>query len=486
MGQTAKFFVPALLAAALFSDHPSYAQAAPPAAPAQAPPAAPEPEAPTGGEPMDTAVPPQLDPDALLKAKDPMLTPVEPPANTIASWTEVLRLVRQRSTALHIAAATTEQASATERRALAGALPTLTAGASANRALFTDATGAAPIPQTRATAGMSLDLTQPLVNFENWYAVGTAKERTKVATLSQKDVERTLLSTAAQAAVSVITASRVAESNRVSLASDLSTLELTKRRAELGAATAVDVLRAAQEVATARGQLVTGDESLRQAREALGAALGFTSGWGVSTNLRVEDLERTASSACRTVGNLQARADLLSAQHNVRASERDRNAVDYLYLPSVDLVSHLGYGYTEYRAGLNGTATAWTIGAQLKWTLFDGGDRYGQARFTEAAQVVAREQLTQKKRDATLQLTQADRAILVAEANLEVSTSARDIAKESARLSRLAFINGNGTSFDLVDSARRLREAEIDLLIKQSDVFQARLTAFLSRANCTI
>ena len=67
-----------------------------------------------------------------------------------------------------------------------------------------------------------------------------------------------------------------------------------------------------------------------------------------------------------------------------------------------------------------------------------------------------------------------------------MSTTARNIAKESQRLSRLAFINGNGTSFDLVDSARRLREAEIDVLIKEFQVFQARLTAFLSRSNCAI
>jgi len=436
---------------------------------------------------MDTTAPPTLSPDVLPVVKDPMLEPVAPAANAVTSWKDVLRLVHQRSTALHIAAADVDQASALERRALSSALPTLTVGGSLNRALASEASGAYPIPHppTTVTAGLNFD--QPLVNLSAWYSVGTATERTKVAELSQKDVERTLLATAAQAAVGVITANRVAESNRVSLASDLSTLDLTKRRAALGAATAVDVLRAAQEVATARAQLVNGDESLRQARETLGAALGFTAGWGVSTNLRVEDLERTTGSACRSIGSLDLRSDLLSAEHNVRAAQRDRHAVDYLYVPTLDLVSALGYtDYLYPQSSANGSLTQWTVGAQLKWTLFDGGDRYGQSRYTDAAEVIAREQLTQKKRDASLQLTQADRAVLVAQENLDVSTEARDIAKESARLSRLAFINGNGTSFDLVDSARRLREAEIDLLIKQFQVFQARLIAYLSRANCSI
>ncbi|HVW28645.1 MAG TPA: TolC family protein [Polyangiaceae bacterium] len=486
MGQTAKSLVTAFIATALFSDV-SFAQGAAQAAPAQTPPATPEETTPASSEPMDTAQPPTLDPDALPVAKDPMLVPVAPPANVVGSWNDVLRLVRQRSTALHIAAADVDQARALETRAWAGVLTQLSAGGSVSRALVSATSGAYTIPHPPTTLQAGVNLDQPLVNVNAWYGVGTAKERTKVADLSEKDTERTLLSTAAQAAVGVITASRVAESNRVSLASDLSTLDLTKRRAALGAATAVDVLRAAQEVATARAQLVTGDESLRQAREALGAALGFTSGWGVSPNLRVEDLERTAGRACRSIGDLSARADLLSAEHNVVAAKRDRQAIDYLYAPSLDLVS--AFGYTDYlytQSASNGSLTQWTIGAQLKWLLFDGGDRAGQARFTEDAETIAREQLTQKKRDATLQLTQADRAILVAQASLQVSTSARDIAKEQARLARLAFINGSGTSFDLVDSARALREAEIDLLIKQFQVFQARLVAFLSRSNCRI
>ena len=138
------------------------------------------------------------------------------------------------------------------------------------------------------------------------------------------------------------------------------------------------------------------------------------------------------------------------------------------------------------RSRPNGEHVSWTIGGQLGWTLYDGGDRYGLRHFNEAALTIARETLTQKKRDVTLQVTQADRGIVVAQANFVVATSARDVAKEQARLSRLAFVNGSGTSFDLVDSARLLRQAEIDLLIKDFQVFQARLTAFLARANCAI
>src|SRR5262249_252157 len=129
------------------------------------------------------------------------------------------------------------------------------------------------------------------------------------------------------------------------------------------------------------------------------------------------------------------RTDVLAAERNVHAAERDTKSVDYLYVPTLDFVSNLGYlGIADNALTQNGKHVAWTVGGALTWPLYDGGDRYGLQRFNRAAETIAKEQLVQKKRSATLELTQADRAILVAQANVEVATSARNIAKESARL----------------------------------------------------
>jgi outer membrane protein TolC len=76
--------------------------------------------------------------------------------------------------------------------------------------------------------------------------------------------------------------------------------------------------------------------------------------------------------------------------------------------------------------------------------------------------------------------------VVVAQANLDVSTKGRDIAAETARLTRIAYMNGTGTSFDLVDTARRLREAELDLTIKEFELTRAKITAFLALATCNV
>lgn len=434
------------------------------------------------------------EPPTLPAIQDPMLVPVPAAANQLGSWRQAIELVRARATSLRISHAQVEQAEGASQQAWATALPKLTGNANLTRYLLLG-TGTnfgpkgivpndtIPDPATRFNASVGFD--QPLVALSSWYSIRTAKERIRAAELGEKDAQRISLAGVAQAAVAEVTASRVAESSRVSLAGALSTLDLTKRRAQLGAATAVDVLRADQEVAQSRAQVVSADESLRQAREALGAALGDPRAWAVSPDIQVDDLARTAAQVCRPVDNVETRADILAAQKTLDAAKRDRNQVDYSYVPTVDLVSTLGYQSTLIGSA-NGKHVNWTAGATLVWPLFDGGDRLGQARIRDAEAETARQQLIQQKRNLAIQVVQADRAVIVAQANVQVAIQNRDIARESARLSRLAFINGSGTSFDLVDSARRLREAEINLLVQDFGVFQAKIAAYLARANCAI
>ena len=128
----------------------------------------------------------------------------------------------------------------------------------------------------------------------------------------------------------------------------------------------------------------------------------------------------------------------------------------------------------------------WTIGAVLTVPIYDGGRIGAEDEINRATADAARQQLTQTARQARLEATQAQRSVQVAQANFEVSRQARDIAAESARLARIAFVHGTGTSFDLVESARRQRLSEIDVTIKEFEVIRAQITALLALSNCNI
>jgi outer membrane protein TolC len=306
-----------------------------------------------------------------------------------------------------------------------------------------------------------------------------------VSRLNRLETERLEVATVANAIVAVVTAERLAEVSRVSLQSALSTLDLNRRRAELGASSTVDVLRSEQEVSITRSQVVTANEGVLRAREALGLALGSTDGWGIAPDIRLDSLATDAKASCTQERDVRTRPDVRAADANARLAERDAKAPSYDFWPTIDAVSTVAYNSIDENTA-NREHVTWTIGAVLTWPIYDGGARYATRAARSAQAVVAREQLTDLQRRASVEVTQAYRGVTTAEHNLAIARKTRDISFETARLARVAFLNGSGTSFDLVDTARQLREAELDLAIQEFEVLRARITALLALATCRV
>ena len=72
----------------------------------------------------------------------------------------------------------------------------------------------------------------------------------------------------------------------------------------------------------------------------------------------------------------------------------------------------------------------------------------------------------------------------VAEAARDIAVRARDLAQESDRLTRRSFEVGSGTSLELVLSAGALRQAELQLVLREFQLQEAKVTAFLAEAAC--
>jgi outer membrane protein TolC len=413
-----------------------------------------------------------------------MLEPAPPPARVLRTWQEALVLLRQSSTGLRTSRARVARAEAQARVALSPALPSLDANAVINHDLLRKRIAGVRLPDPATTYGAGLALSVPMLNRAAWFNRGTALDSIENARLSALDIERQEVALVANSIVTVVTAERLAEVSRVSLRSALSTLDLNRRRAELGASSTIDVLRAEQEASLSRGQVVSADEALFRAREDLGLALGSSEAYGVEPDIRLDALAADARASCRVETDVRSRPDVRAAQSALQVSERGVRAVNFDYWPTVDAVSNLDYkseGLDPYDRRVT-----WTIGAVLNWSLYEGGARSATSRVRSAEADVARAQLTDTERRARLEVTQAFRSVKTAEANQTIARKTRDIASENARLSRVAFLNGSGTSFDLVDTARQLREAELDLAIKEFEVLRARIAAFLALATCRV
>lgn len=437
---------------------------------------------------------------------DPLLEPVPPADMQVATWDEALHLLRQRSTRLYTALAQMESAAGVQRIALAALLPTLTGTISVQyNVLNPDATpllgggggggvgggigggiggdvGGAQSPGlTRPPFLGLLNATQPLFNLPSIIALGTAREARRTANLSLAETRRQLTSALAQSLVLVAAQERMAEVNRVNLRTSLERLALTERRFELGAGTRLDVVRVKQDTETARNLVVLGDETLRKARETLGLVLGIPRGVGLVRGVQLETLLQYSRRDCQQLESLDRRADIAVARSRRTLAERQVSEVKARYAPTLALTSTT-LALTVEEGFV--TVPVWNIGASLVLPFWDGGAREGQLRQTRAGVEVAKQGLVELERTASVEVLQARRAVEVADAAVRIAGRGRALAEENDRLTRRSFEVGTGTSLELIQTASDLRQAELLLVVREFELEQARVAAFLTEAAC--
>jgi outer membrane protein TolC len=96
----------------------------------------------------------------------------------------------------------------------------------------------------------------------------------------------------------------------------------------------------------------------------------------------------------------------------------------------------------------------------------------------------AEARMEQTRRNASIEVKRTLRGVEVAEQSRKVAEQSRVLAQETERLARVSFELGRGTSLELVDAARQLRQSEVQLALREFEVVQAKLRALLALSNC--
>jgi outer membrane protein TolC len=312
----------------------------------------------------------------------------------------------------------------------------------------------------------------------------------KAAKYDADDRRRLVLAAVADSILSVVTAERLSEINRVGLRSSLERLELTQRRARLGTGTKLDIVRAEQDATLARTQLIAGDQGLLQAREALGLALGSSEAYGVPPTISINEVEQSLKNLCAP-GKTDQRADVMAASTDVEIAERQVREAKLGWAPTAEIATSLeafARTQTSSAAGLDVTSDqrqlAWSIRGVLTIPIWDGGSRYGEIRSAKAVAEQQKARLDATRRTAEIEVVQAMRTVAAAEQARVLAEKGRDLARETSRLSQIAFEAGTATSFELVEAGRAERQAELDLAVREFELIQAKLSALLATASC--
>jgi outer membrane protein TolC len=428
---------------------------------------------------------------AAPQVNDPMLTPAPRPPRIVSSWPEVVSYLRTRSTDLKTALDQVLKAEGQTRQALAAYLPSINGTGRYIHNFITNTVSASmkvvgiqqsstvPLPDSEDG---TITLQQAIINVPAFDQISINELGEEAANLSVEDQKRTLALSVANQLVAVVTAERSAEINRVGLRVALEQLDITTRKQALGAANGLDVVRARQNAANARAALVTGDESLREAREALGLALGVPEETGVAPDINIDTMATSALASCRVVSSVNDRPDVAAARTNLEVAERNLRNVYFQFLPIVSAQSNVAASSAPPTGYPNPT---WDIRAILQVPIWDGGNRYGLLRGARASEDIAAQQLEALRRQAIIQVEQAQRQLIVAEESDKVAREQRDLARENDRLTQTAYSVGQGTSLELVTASEAHRQAELNLALQDFGVVKARILAILALATCS-
>ncbi len=417
---------------------------------------------------------------------DPMLEPVPAAERQLSSWGEALTLWRQSSTDLRIAVAETVRAQGRKRQALGLLLPTIAGTGVASFSLLPappggDATtsalfGAAPYQTLSLVAQLAV------IDARSWNAVALASDAERASQLGLADARRLLLLNLAQSLLSVVTAERLAELNRVGLRDALDRLRLADRSNRAGANTEIDLGRLRQDTEVARAQVVTGDETLRQARETLALSLGVDGAVGVRPDFQLNGLADQLNTACHAVTELTARPDQLAANARVDVAHRGVLDVKAQFLPSV-AVRSTAQVFIFPGAGI---FPIWNLQAVLTVPIWDGGARYGALKDAHAQEAEAEARAQGTARQGKIDVERAKRGIAVAEKSREIAAAAFEQSSKTDSLTRRAFDAGLGTSLELVTAASSLRQQQLNLALREYDVIRARVVALFALADCPL
>ena len=386
------------------------------------------PPAPLGATP-DPDLPAPTGPTAPPPIDDPQLAPPPPAPRALASWDEALQMVRAQSPDYRTTYDNVLRAEARTRVALAAILPTAVAQGTYTHQLMTVPLALAPGAPPQAYPpqdvwGITGTLSWSAIDPHGIHAYGTAKKNVTAYEADLTDKRRTIAVSVVSTMLGTLAAERVAELNRVGLRAALERLALAQVKTRIGGGTELDVDRASQDVAAARGLVITGDESLRQARESLGLALGSKTPLAAPGNLDLDRFERTVASTCRLSTDLERRADVIAARRRVEVADRTVDDVWLQFAPSFALGSLLAWSSEPVYP----PATTWAIEGMLNVPIWDGGARYGYLRDARAAADQARQTLELLRLNEIVQVEQATRAVGVTRASRDVAKEQRDLA----------------------------------------------------------
>ncbi len=295
--------------------------------------------------------------------------------------TQVIELALSSNRSLRETLADVESARATYRIQKADLYPQLSAGLSGTRAKSSDGDISTLYQAEAGLSGYEIDL--------------FGKNRS----LSEADMQSYLASAETAKAAQIALIGEVAnawltlasDSSLLSLAKETAgnaqkTMDITKKRLELGVDSKIDLASAQTVYHTARSDIASFNTQVEQDINALRLLVGQQ----LDTTLLPSALPDGAELVSDIPAGLSSdvllqRPDVLSAEHDLKSANADIGAARAAFFPSLSLTATGGLASSVLADIFSGGASSiWTLAPSLNIPIFTGGANDAQLAFTQA------------------------------------------------------------------------------------------------------
>ncbi|HTO98688.1 MAG TPA: TolC family protein [Myxococcales bacterium] len=382
----------------------------------------------------------------------------------------VRRAVARNPTAL-IAEQEIRRAEGILKEVRAPAMPQLSLNGSYTRndSSHSTTTGQVVIPLSSVSANATLSV--PLFAPQRWLATARAGEQIDIARSSAEDSRRAVAVATARAYLTVMNAHRLVQITTQARDSAKAHLDDAHARFEVGSGNRLDEVRAGQDMAGNEAALALAEGAVVRTREALGVLVGTEGPVEVEDQIALPAPPAPAE-ALRDAEEI--RPDVIATKQRAETARKAVRDSWADYMPLLTAVLEPFYNNTNPDIA-SIPEKGWQAQLVLTIPLYDGGARYGLQRERSATYEESKAQLEGLLRQARSDVRASFESVRRADESLQSARLGARLAHEALEMTTLAYREGATNDLEVVDAARRARDADVAALVAEDTARQARI-----------
>ena len=297
-----------------------------------------------------------------------------------------------------------------------------------------------------------------------WGRIRRATEATRAQLLAEEEVRRTviltLVSSVASSYINLRSLDYQLEIARRTLASRGETVDLFQTKYEGGVVSALEVAQIRSEYEQAAVRIPSLERQIALQENALSVLLGHNPG-AIPRGKTINDFSQPPVPAGIPSELLARRPDIQRAEQDLIAANAQIGVARSQYFPTISLSGLFGYASDELSDLLQSSSEIWGIGADALGPIFTGGRISSQVRATEAVQ---RQALVGYAQTVQTAFQEVDDALISnVKRHEELIAQERRVAalEEYARYAQIRYDEGQVSYIEVLDSERRLFDAEL-------------------------